>query len=115
MKTGKIVGYSILAFISIIIIVGALDLGFGWFGVFKTKTIGKQQQNANREVFKETQSYVDGMAQELSNLKFEYDKATEDIDKKAIENKIRHDFADFNENNLQSEDLRTWLKTIRGF
>jgi hypothetical protein len=87
----------------------------GYTNVFYTKTVVKSQQNADREVFKETQSYNDGMAQELSKLKLEYEKATDPVDRNAIEFKIKHDYADFNEQNLQSEGLKAWLIKMRGF
>jgi Tfp pilus assembly protein PilO len=104
-----------LIVIACIILTAALVFGLGYSGVFYTKTVGKAQQNAEREVFKNSQSYNDGMAQELSKLKTEYEQDTCQIDKNAIANKIRQDFADFDESNLQSQNLKTWLIQIRGF
>ena len=115
MKTSNIIRWSIIGFIGVIVIIAAIDLGTGWLGVFRTKTFGKEQENANREVFKQTQSYNDGMAQELAKIKLEYEQAKDTVDKNALAFKVRHDYANFNEKNLESESLRSWLIKIRGF
>ena len=36
------------------------SISTGYFDVFYTKTVGKAKQNAQREVYEETQSYVEG-------------------------------------------------------
>jgi len=114
-STRKIVWSSIGGFIALIVLMCALDLGTGWFGVFKTKTVGKAQENAKYQVFKQTQSYNDGMAQQLSKLKSEYDADKDPQDKNALAFKIKQDYANFDESNLQSESLKSWLIQIRGF
>jgi hypothetical protein len=99
--------------LGVILLFSGLALYNGWFGVYYTKTVGKAQQNAERTVFKETQSYNDGMAQQLSKLKLEYETSKDSIDKKAIKYKIVQDYADFNAENLQNEGLRQWLEKMR--
>jgi hypothetical protein len=101
--------------LAIIVILCGIDLGTGYFGVLKTKTVGKAQENAKYQVFKQTQSYNDGMAQQLSKLKTEYDSAKTSQDKGAITFKIKQDYANFDESNLQSESLKNWLIQVRGF
>ena len=112
MKNGFKITLGILALIVLCI---GLDLGTGWFGVFKTKTVGKAQQNANYEVYKNTQSYNDGMTQELSKIKTEYDADTSSIDRMALTQKIKQDFANYESNNIQSEALKSWLIKQRGY
>ena len=90
----------------------ALSYGFGWFGVGYTKTVGKAQQNAETEVFKQSQSYIDGKNQELSKLQLEYKLAKADDEKAAIKATILHSFAGVDENIL-SEDLRAFLDKLR--
>ena len=96
MKTSNIVLLSLLGIVVII----ALSFGFGWTGVFYTKTVGKAQQNANRTVFEQTQSYVEAKRQELVKLHHEWVQANE-ADKLPIEAMIRQSFANFDENKIE--------------
>jgi len=61
-----------------------IAFGLGYLGVGYTKTVGKAQQNANRTVFEQTQSYVEGKRQELVKFHYEWTQATTDIDKKQL-------------------------------
>jgi len=112
MKTGIKV---ILCILGLVVLLCGLELATGYFGVFYTKTVGKAQENAKREVYKETQSYNDGMAQELVKIKTEYDQAKDSIDKNALKYRIQHEYANFDEQKLESESLKNWLIKIRGF
>ena len=108
MKTRNIVLLSILG----IVVIVALSFGFGWTGVFYTKTVGKAQENANRVVFEQTQSYVESKRQELIKLHHEWMQAS-DVDKLPIEAIIRQSFANFDENKIEQPELYSFLKTIK--
>ena len=82
------------------------------FSIFGTKFWGVRQQNARREVFENTQSYVEGKRQELIKLHHEWNKASAD-DKIAIESTIRMNFANFDESKIEQPDLYSFLKTIK--
>lgn len=103
MKTWKIV---LLVFSGLLLLI-VLDFGFGFVGVFKTKTVGKAQQNAQREVFEQTQSYVEGKRQEALKFYKEY-KDAEPEDRGAIEEMVSHSFANFDEQKL-SEPLKSFV------
>jgi len=111
MKTGIKIFLGVVAFIVLML---GLTLGFGWFGVYQTKTVGKAQMNANREVFEQTQSYVEGKRQELSKLHREWIKSDND-GKLAIESTVRFNFASFSEEKYlqDSPDLYNWLRDIK--
>ena len=64
----------ILGFIVFIGLIIALSYGFGWLGVHQTKTIGKAMKNAEREVYEESQSYVEGKRQEALKIFLEFKK-----------------------------------------
>ena len=98
-------------------IIGLLALSFlaNEFEIFGIKLWGVRKENAKYEVYKNTQSYNDGMAQQLSKIKTEWDKSTDNADRNALESKIRMDYANFDERNLQSQQLQSWLVKIRGF
>ena len=115
MSNGKIIGLVIGGLLALFVIFAAIDLGTGYFGVFYTKTVGKAQENAKREVFKSTQVYTDGMAQELVKLKGEIENETDPAAKNALLFTLKHDFANFDETKLESPDLKEWLIANRGF
>ena len=90
--------YIIIAIVCIGAPIG-LSYAFGWIGVHQTLTIGKAQQNADRVVYEETQSYVDGKRQEALKMFKEYKKS--DLEgKAAIREMASHSFAAFDENKL---------------
>jgi hypothetical protein len=103
MKTWKIV---LLVFSGLLLLI-ALDFGFGFVGVFKTKTVGKAQQDAKREVFEQTQSYVEGKRQEALKFYKEF-KEAEPEERSAIEEMVSHSFANFDEQKL-NEPLKSFV------
>ena len=58
-----------------------LSYGFGWIGVHQTKTIKKAQQNADREVFEETNSFVKAKRQEAIKYYKEWKEAETEEEK----------------------------------
>ncbi len=102
-------------FITIGFIVGFVVLIFAAneFEIFGTSFWGVRKENARREVFEQTQSYVEGKRQELIKLHHEWNKATSE-DKLAIEATIRMSFANFDESKLVDfPELYGFLKTIK--
>jgi hypothetical protein len=87
-----------------ILVVMLLSLTFGWFGVGYTKTVGKAQQNADRTVFEETQSYVEGKRQFLNKEREEYRREKDPKSKEAIRQSILHEMANFDLNKLSNDD-----------
>lgn len=98
MSKGKIIGIVILA---IVLLIG-LDFGFGYLGVFKTRTVGKAIQNAERVVYEQTQSYVHAKKQEALKAYKEYIKASPE-EKIILKNLAAQQFAEFDENKLTGE------------
>ena len=105
MKTGKIV---VLSFLGIILLI-ALTFGLGYLGVFHTKTVGKAQHNADREVFEQTQSYVEGKRQEAMKMYKEWVQAETPTEKKALENLVAHTFANIDEQKYFTNPVKTWV------
>ena len=98
MKTWKIVLISIASVILLI----SLSFAFGWVDVFSTKTVGKAKQNVQREIFEQTQSYVEGKRQEALKYYREYTKSDED-GKQAIKEIVAQSFANFDEEKLNGK------------
>lgn len=102
----------VIGFLIAIVSIMLLSYAFGWFGVSYTKTVGKAQQNAETEVYKSSQTYIDGKNQRLSTLKLQYVEDTAVDSRRAIRLIIIQEFAGFDETKL-TPDLQLFLQQIR--
>ena len=90
-----------------------MSFGIGYYNVFYTKTVGKAQQNAKREVYETSQSYVEGKRQEASKLYKEYLRAKDDESKEVIMNVVAHSFANFDESLLNDSELQLFIRKCK--
>lgn len=109
MKPWKIV----LLVIAFIVVIIGLSYGFGWIGVHQTKTIGKAQKNAEREVFEVTQSRVDGIRRDASNLYTQYQLADTEEKKEAIKIAVRAKFADVDLDLINEQPIRQFIHNCK--
>lgn len=103
----------IIGLVGLSVIIGVFAIGnieLGFLSYFKPK-----RQNIEREVFKNTNSFVEGKIQELSNHYSEYLKSSEEKDKEAIKNVVSFKFSNFDIEKIESKDLQKFLKESRGF
>jgi len=91
----------------------ALSFGFGWFDVVMIKTVGKAKQNAKREVYETSQSYIEGKRQEAVKQYSEYLKDETQEDKDAIKNIVGMSFANFDEALLQDKVLQEFIRSCK--
>jgi len=106
----KIVKYSVGGLLGIFILAISLEfLGLGWSSYFNPK-----KESVKREVFEQTKSYTQGMAQTLAKHYREYQKGSLE-DKKIITNVIQTQFAEFDEDALNSPKLKQFLINTRGY
>lgn len=75
--------------------------------------VGKSIMNSDREIFKSSKPYVENSIQTLHNYKMQYDLAN-DEDKQIIANNIKSEFANFDSNLIENNNLRHFLESIRG-
>jgi hypothetical protein len=80
--------------------------------LFGIKFWGVKKENARREVFEQTQSYVEGKRQELTKLRLEYKEDTSQTDREALKQMILSDFANFDESKLPP-DLESFLQSLK--
>ena len=103
-------------FITIGCILGFFALIFlaNEFEIFGTKFWGVRKENARREVFEQTQSFVQGKRQDLLKVYKEWKNADADS-KKSIEATIRIQFADFSEDKYLTDypELYSFLKDVK--
>ena len=100
---------------SVVILIGLVLSIFivNEFEIFGIKFWGIRKANAEREVFEQTQSYVEGKRQELIKYHHEWVSADKDS-KKTIEATIRMSFANFDEKKLVDfPELYDFLKKIK--
>jgi hypothetical protein len=105
MKATLITLGSVIGLLALIFLANELE-------IFGTKFWGVRKENAKREVFEQSQSYVEGKRQELTKYHHEWINA-DSADKISIEYTIRSSFANFDENQIQSADLRDFLIKTR--
>jgi len=97
-----------------LILVLALIVSLSFFGLWYYKFFGPKKENIRREIFENTQSYVQGKAQDLAKYYEEYSKADSN-GKESIRQLVILRFAELDETKLQSPRLRSFLVTMRGF
>jgi hypothetical protein len=78
---------------------------------FMYKIFAPAYASVEREVFENTKSYNQGMAQEIQNMQFEYVKASQEH-KDALASIILHRTADFDVNKLP-DDTRHFIEQLR--
>lgn len=98
--------------IGIILLFILLIFAANEFEIFGTRFWGVRHENARREVFENTQSYVEGKRQDLVKYHHEWMQAKDPNDKKIIENTIRHDFSNFDIEKIKDPDLYQFLYKI---
>jgi hypothetical protein len=79
---------------------------------FLYKFFSPKYENVKREVFENTQSYVEGARQELSTYKLDYARAKTAEEKTAIKFTVVHRFANIDENKLDP-GLRDFLREMK--
>jgi len=107
MKTGKIIGLSLL---TIILLIG-LSWGGTALGLLHMKVFEPKRQDIKREIFENTQSYVEGKRQEAIKMYREWNAAPAD-EKLGLEKMAGHTFANV-EDDIFEEPLRTWVRNCK--
>ena len=108
----KIIGYVAIGVVVLVVLLSAA-FGMEWAGIKWYGFFGPKRAAVRREVFKQTRSYNEGKEQELIKLRLEYLREKDEEAKKAIASTIRHSFADYNEDLLDSAELRAFLKQMK--
>ena len=107
MKAAGIILGGIVFLILLMFILEYAGLGFTAF--FEPK-----KENIRRNVFEETQSYVQGKNQDLAKDYKEWMETTPD-NRVVIENVVREQFANYKIKNIESVVLQNWLTKVRGY
>ena len=87
---------------------------FGLFGLGYYKFFAPKYENVRRDVFENTKSYLQGAQQDLGKYYLEYQTADEP-GKATIKVTIQMRFAELDGDKLQSIQLQSFLRTMRGY
>jgi len=89
-------------FVVIFIMILLIAFWFAMSGVdlFSYSFFAPKYENVRRNVFENTQSYIEGKRQELSKYRLEYIREKDSIVKEAIASTIRQSFTNFNKTKL---------------
>lgn len=98
-------GWTIWVLILLIIVVFVL----GIFGLGYKATIGKESVNIDRQIFKNSKSYVEGMGNDLAKYKYELQTEKDPVAKRAIVDLIINKYGDFDAEKLDNPDLKNFL------
>lgn len=104
----KAILYSILGLVTML----ALVFGLNYFGLVNFRFFAPKYENAKREVFENTQSYVEGKRQSLTKHYNEWRKADES-EKEAIRTIVLQEFANF-DTELFTSKQSEWYNEIVG-
>ncbi len=106
----KVLGFLVAGLAALVLIVG-LSFGFEWLGIEKDRILKPKRQEVEREVFENTPSYIHGMKQQLSKLWGEWALEQDPVARKALENVVRHRFAEFDgRKHLTGDQLAFWRR-----
>lgn len=98
--------YSLLGIIAMV----ALVFGSNYFGLVNYRFFAPKYENARREVYENTQSYVEAKRQSITKYYDEYRKATP-TDRLAIRQVVLQEFANFDTERFTPKQ-REWYNEI---
>ena len=102
--------------ISVLVVFGfvlILAIGFGsqYYDLLLYKFFGIRYENVRRNIFEQSQSYNQGMKQELENMQFQIEQA-DDVHKTALAQLMRHRVAYYGYDNL-TPDLQRFVDKMK--
>ena len=110
MKTTlKVIGITLLSFV----IIFAFGFLLNTIGLVQFKIFEPARENVKRDVFENTQSYVEGKRQEAVKYRLEYLKAKDEITRNALKSTIAHSFANFDETKLNDPILESFIRDMK--
>lgn len=104
----QVMKYSTLAVVTVLILGG-----ISWGGSIALQSVfGVAQANVERDIFEESQSYVQGTQRDLSNLRLEYLEAETETRRAAIRDVILHRISEFRDRDRLTPDLQEFIREL---
>ena len=105
---GLVVAGSIMIALLTSLIFGSLKLDNISLSIF-----GKERANISREIYKESNSYVEGMISDLADAKREYDRTEDENEKQQVLEYVNSKFSNFDINKIEDDNLYRFLLKAR--
>lgn len=102
----------VVAALAGLFLVIALLFGLTWLGIEWDGFFGPKRAAVEREIFRETRSYDEGMIQQLARYRLQHVRAKSSEEKKAIASTVRVMFAEYDPDKLERRDLRVFLQGV---
>lgn len=90
-----------------------LGLGMAMLGVIEYRLVAPWLQEAERQVFEETRSFIRGTEDELNQMRRECIQADTEASGDALKNMIISRWNRFSSKDEVSEDLRIWIENLK--
>lgn len=97
--------------IVIIAILAVVAIAVG--SIIYTRTLGVAAKDAQREAFKATSTYNEGVLDDLAKYQYEFNTAEDDVERSAIAQLVVSRFANFDESRIENDDLKQFLEDCR--
>lgn len=105
----KGIGLALLGIITLYFLLGVA----GVFDLAWYKTFGKAQANIQHEIFKEGQTYNEGMVRTLATYQQQYLTEKDPVAKQAIVTLINQQYANFDATRIENVSLRAFLIDVQ--
>ncbi len=105
----------ILGIVGVVVGAAVLLTGAAWLiqgnDFFMYRVFAPKYEAVRRDTFEQSKAYQQGMVQELQNMQFQYEQAS-DSHKAALADLILHRAADFNESDMPG-GLRSFIAQLK--
>lgn len=81
--------------------------------IIYTRTLGVAAKDAQREAFKATSTYNEGMLDDLAKYQYEFNIAEDDVERSAIAQLVVSRYANFDESRIENDNLKQFLEDCR--
>jgi hypothetical protein len=97
------------------VFIGITALGFvtGEIHALYNRTTGSHVSSSETDMWHKSKGYTDGMVQDLSKYKFELVQTKDATARGAIIDHINEEFSNFDENQINNQDLKQFLIDCR--
>lgn len=95
------------------LMISFLVILFICFEPYIYRYLGSAYTEADREIFKESTTYNEGMIDDLAKYRFEFNLAEDEIERKAIAELVTSRFANFDDSKIKDNELREFLNNCR--
>lgn len=89
--------------------IAAVGVSLIYFSPNIYQNLKSRYTDADRQVFKQSVTYNEGVLDDLAKYKYEYTQADE-VEKKAIASLVRSRFANFDKNKIENRELVDFLE-----